>query len=81
MNFKGFKGDNGYYCIYDDLYPTLNPKNNLENNVFYIDRKKIEHLLIDNKYKKTHLILKIKINLLLILFIIMKMKNQKSLAL
>ncbi|AYY82075.1 MULTISPECIES: hypothetical protein [Proteus] len=58
LNFKGFKGDNGYYCIYDDLYPTLNPKNNLENNVFYIDRKKIEHLLIDNKYKKTHLILK-----------------------
>ncbi|MCM2368166.1 hypothetical protein [Proteus sp. FZP2095] len=58
LNFKGFQGKNGYYCIFDDSYSPSTEKNSLENNVFYIDKRKIENLIIENSYKKTHSIFK-----------------------
>lgn len=58
LNFKGFQGENGYYCIFDDLYLLSKPKNNSESKVFYIDKRKIENLMIENSHKKIHLIFK-----------------------
>ncbi|WP_193015532.1 hypothetical protein [Proteus sp. FME41] len=58
LNFKGFKGNNGYYCIYDDLYPKVRIKNELETNNLYIDIEKIKSLSIENNKKITHITLK-----------------------
>lgn len=58
LNFKGFQGENGYYCIFDDSYVTSKENSDSENKVFYIDKRKIENLAIGNNHKKIHLILK-----------------------
>lgn len=58
LNLKGFQGKNGYYCTFDDSYITSKEKISSGNKVFYIDRRKIENLAIENSYKKIHLILK-----------------------
>ncbi|QIG04613.1 hypothetical protein [Proteus sp. ZN5] len=58
LNFKGFQGENGYYCIFDDSYVTSKVNSDSENKVFYIDKRKIENLAIGNNNKKIHLILK-----------------------
>lgn len=58
LNFKGFQGENGYYCVFDDLYLLSKTNNNSESKVFYIDKIKIENLMIENSHKKIHLILK-----------------------
>lgn len=58
LNFKGFQGENGYYCIFDDSYITSKENGNSKNKVFYIDKAKIENLVIENNHKKIHLILK-----------------------
>ncbi|WOO49393.1 PrgH/EprH family type III secretion apparatus protein [Hafnia alvei] len=55
--FKGFQGKNGYYCTFDNSYITSKEKIGPENKIFYIDKSKIENLVIKGSYKKIHLIL------------------------
>lgn len=59
LNFKGFQGENGYYCVYDDLYPTERIKNTLETKIIYLE--KIKTLSTGNNHKKIHLVLKNKV--------------------
>ncbi|MCT8231216.1 MULTISPECIES: hypothetical protein [Morganellaceae] len=58
LNFKGFQGKNGYYCIFDDSYIISKEDINLESKNFYIDKRKIENLVIENSHKKINLILR-----------------------
>lgn len=56
LNFKGYQGKNGYYCIYDNLYPTSKIENTLENKIIYLE--KIKNLSTGNNHQKTHIIFK-----------------------
>lgn len=59
LNFKGFKGENGYYCVYDDLYPISKIKNTLETKIIYLE--KIKTLSTGNNHKKINIILRDKL--------------------
>lgn len=56
LNFKGFQGENGYYCIYDNSYPISKKEDSLKNKIIYLD--KIKNLSTGNNYKKIHVIFK-----------------------
>lgn len=56
LNFKGFQGENGYYCVYDDLYPTSKIENTLDTKIIYLE--KIKNLSTGNNHKNIHVILK-----------------------
>ncbi|MEZ2685785.1 hypothetical protein ACBQ20_13405 [Proteus vulgaris] len=56
LNFKGYQGKNGYYCVYDSLYPTSKIENTLENKIIYLE--KIKSLSTGNNHQKIHIIFK-----------------------
>lgn len=59
LNFKGFNGENGYYCVYDDLYPISKTKDTLETKTIYLE--KIKTLSTGNNHKKINIILRDKL--------------------
>lgn len=56
LNFKGFQGENGYYCVYDDLYQTSKIESALDTKIIYLE--KIKNLSTGNNHKNIHVILK-----------------------
>lgn len=56
LNFKGFKGDNGYYCVYDELYSTSKIKDTLETKIIYLE--KIKTLSTGNRHKNINIMLR-----------------------
>lgn len=58
FNFKGFEGNENYYCVYDKSYPIFEKNSLSKEKIIYINTDKINNLLIDNNKKIVHLILK-----------------------
>ncbi|MEQ4924308.1 hypothetical protein [Proteus hauseri] len=59
LNFKGFNGENDYYCIYDNLFPDEMKSTKTNSNIIYIDTSNINSLFNEeNNNKIYNLILK-----------------------